>query len=83
MNSYNRLNLMKIKFVKTIRADLDKPRLQEVWSRVYREHQCYAVEQIEKTSDKYSNLVLDDGDIILQVPVSAYEICENQLTNTV
>lgn len=73
---------MKIKFVETIRADLDKPRLNEVWPCVCREHEYYTLEKIEQTSDIYSNLVLTNGDAILQVPNSAYEICVNPLTHT-
>ena len=63
---------MKIKILKNIDIDIDKTRLQEVWPKYLSKNDIFDVEKVESISDSSVNLVLSDGDILLEVPKTAF-----------
>lgn len=63
---------MKIKILKNIDIDIDKTRLQEVWPKYLSKNEVFDVEKVEFISDVSANLVLSDGDILLEVPKTAF-----------
>lgn len=63
---------MKIKILKNVDIDIDKTRLQEVWPKYLSKNDIFDVEKVESISDASVNLVLSDGDILLEVPKTAF-----------
>lgn len=63
---------MKIKILKNIDIDIDKTRLQEVWPKYLSKNDIFDVDKVEFISDASVNLVLSDGDILLEVPKTAF-----------
>lgn len=63
---------MKIKILKNVDIDIDKTRLQEVWPKYLSKNDVFEVEKVEFISDASVNLVLSDGDILLEVPKIAF-----------
>ncbi len=63
---------MKIKILKNIDVDIDKTRLQEVWPKYLSKNDILDVEKVEFISDASVNLVLSDGDILLEVPKTVF-----------
>jgi hypothetical protein len=63
---------MKIKILKNVDIDIDKTRLQEVWPKYLSKNDIFEVEKVEFISDDSVNLVLSDGDILLEVPKTAF-----------
>lgn len=63
---------MKIKILKNIDIDIDKTRLQEVWPKYLSKNDIFDIEKIESLNDMTVNLVLSDGDILLEVPKNAF-----------
>ncbi len=63
---------MKIKILKNIDVDIDKTRLQEVWPKYLSKNDILDVEKVEFINDASVNLVLSDGDILLEVPKTAF-----------
>ena len=63
---------MKIKILKNVDIDIDKTRLQEVWLKYLSKNDIFEVEKVEFISDASVNLVLSDGDILLEVPKTAF-----------
>ena len=63
---------MKIKILKNVDIDIDKTRLQEVWPKYLSKNDVFEVEKVEFISDASVNLVLSDGDILLEVPKTAF-----------
>lgn len=63
---------MKIKILKNVDIDIDKTRLQEVWPKYLSKNDIFEVEKVEFISDASVNLVLSDGDILLEVPKTAF-----------
>lgn len=63
---------MKIKILKNIDVDIDKTRLNEVWPKYLFKNDIIDVEKIESISDIYVNLVLSDGDVLLEVPKNTF-----------
>ena len=63
---------MKIKILKNVDIDIDKTRLQEVWPKYLSKNDIFEVEKVEFISDASVNLVLSDGDILLEVPKIAF-----------
>ena len=59
---------MKIKILKNVDIDIDKTRLQEVWPKYLSKNDIFEVEKVEFISDASVNLVLFDGDILMEVP---------------
>lgn len=63
---------MKIKILKNVDIDIDKTRLQEVWPKYLSKNDVFEVERVEFISDASVNLVLSDGDILMEVPKNAF-----------
>lgn len=63
---------MKIKILKNVDIDIDKTRLQEVWPKYLSKNDIFEVEKVEFISDTSVNLVLFDGDILMEVPKNAF-----------
>jgi hypothetical protein len=63
---------MKIKILKNVDIDIDKTRLQEVWPKYLSKNDIFEVEKVEFISDASVNLVLSDGDILMEVPKNAF-----------
>jgi hypothetical protein len=63
---------MKIKILKNVDIDIDKTRLQEVWPKYLSKNDIFEVEKVEFISDASVNLVLFDGDILMEVPKNAF-----------
>ena len=63
---------MKIKILKNVDIDIDKIRLQEVWPKYLSKNDVFEVEKVEFISDASVNLVLSDGDILMEVPKNAF-----------
>jgi hypothetical protein len=63
---------MKIKILKNVDIDIDKTRLQEVWPKYLSKNDVFEVEKVEFISDTSVNLVLFDGDILMEVPKNAF-----------
>ena len=63
---------MKIKILKNVDIDIDKTRLQEVWPKYLSKNDVFEVEKVEFISDDSVNLVLFDGDILMEVPKNAF-----------
>ena len=63
---------MKIKILKNVDIDIDKTRHQEVWPKYLSKNDIFEVEKVEFISDASVNLVLFDGDILMEVPKNAF-----------
>jgi len=63
---------MKLRLLKNIDVDMDKTKLREVWPRYLHRNDVIDVDRIESLDDKVVNLVLDDGDVLLEVPKNAF-----------
>ena len=63
---------MKIKILKNVDIDIDKTRLQEIWPKYLSKNDIFEVEKVEFISDASVNLVLFDGDILMEVPKNAF-----------
>ena len=58
---------MKIKILKNIDVDIDKTKLQEVWPKYLQRNDVFNVDKIETICEDKVNLVLDNGDVLLEV----------------
>jgi len=65
---------MKLRLLKNVDVDMDKTKLREVWPRYLHRNDVINVDRIESLDDKVVNLVLDDGDVLLEVPKNAFTI---------
>ena len=65
---------MKIIMTKSVDVDIDKPRLREVWPKYLEKHDIFTVDKIEDISDDSVNLVLETGDVLLEVPRTSFQI---------
>ncbi len=65
---------MKLRVLKNVDVDMDKTKLREVWPRYLHRNDVINVDRIESLDDKVVNLVLDDGDVLLEVPKNAFTI---------
>jgi len=59
---------MKIKMLKNIDVDIDKTKLHEVWPKYLHRNDVFNVDKIETICEDKVNLVLDNGDVLLEVP---------------
>jgi hypothetical protein len=65
---------MKLKILTDIDVDIDKTKLREVWPKYLRRNDVVCVDRIESLNDKVVNLVLDDGDVLLDVPNNVFSV---------
>ena len=63
---------MKIKMLKNIDVDVDKTKLQEVWPKYLYRNDIFNVDKIESICDDKVNLVLANGDVLLEVPAKSF-----------
>ena len=64
---------MKIRIKRDILVEIEKIRLDEVWDKLlYRGNELHIDSAIKE--GKWANLTDYDGDIILNIPVDAYEV---------
>lgn len=64
---------MKIRILKNVLVEVEKPRLQETWDITLRRWDEINVENISYNG-KYADIRTWDGDIIYRVPTYAFEI---------
>jgi hypothetical protein len=65
---------MKILMLRNVYVNVDKPRLKEVWSKYLSRNDTYSIDKIEDISDDVVNLVLDNGDVLLEVPRNSFKL---------
>jgi hypothetical protein len=65
---------MKIVMIKNVDIDIDKTRLREVWPKYLSRNDVFNINKIEEISDTNVNLVLDDGDVLLEVPKNSFTL---------
>lgn len=63
---------MKIKMLNNIDIDIDKTNLQEVWPKYLYQNDIFNVDKIESICDDKVNIVLDNGDVLLEVPTKSF-----------
>ena len=68
---------MKIRFLKDITVDVEKPRLNEVWDKQYHRWDEISVEQIF-TEKKRATLQTTEGDFIVAVPTDSFEVLKEK-----
>jgi len=67
---------MKLRFKKSVVVDVQKSRLEELWDREYRKWDEINAEAINPNPDgRTSHVITYEGDVLLFVPVDAYEVC--------
>jgi hypothetical protein len=64
---------MKVRIKRDVLAEIVKTKLQETWSKPLYRWDELNVEKID-VQGKYANLTTYDEDIIVLVPVDAYEV---------
>lgn len=65
-------NIMRVRFLKTITVDVEKPKLNEIWDKTFNRWSELLVEDIFPNG-KRATLKTYDGDFILSVPLDAFE----------
>lgn len=66
---------MKIKFVKNVVVDVEKPRLNEVWDKYYCKWDIVNAESLTYNPDKKTAHILTyEGDELVFVPNDAFEV---------
>lgn len=63
---------MKILMIRNVDVDVDKTRLKEVWPKYLHRNDMFDIDKIEDISDTSANLVLDNGDVLLEVPKNSF-----------
>jgi hypothetical protein len=63
---------MRIRIVKNVDVDIEKPRLREVWPKYLHRNDIVYIDKIEQLTDESVNLILDNGDVLLEVPKTAF-----------
>jgi hypothetical protein len=64
---------MKIRMKRDVLTEVYKPKLDEVWDKqLYRGNELHVDSAI--VEGKWANLTDYDGDVILNIPVDAYEV---------
>jgi len=64
---------MKIRFIKNWCGEEYKKRLDETWDVSYSSWSEIKVEQVDVFPNKVANLIKEDGNIVLDVPVESFE----------
>jgi hypothetical protein len=70
---------MRIRFLKTITVDVEKPRIHETWDKTFNRWAELQVEEVF-LSGKVATLKTYDGDLLLNVPADAFEKMEEKRT---
>lgn len=65
---------MKIKMLKNVDVDEEFPRLGEIHPKYLVRHNIYRIDSVEILNDKVANVVLDDGNVLLEVPTDSFEM---------
>lgn len=65
---------MKIRMLRNVDADVDKTKYKEVWPKYLYKNDVLSVSKIEQITDKQVNLVLDDGDVLLEIQSTSFEL---------
>lgn len=63
---------MKILMLRNVDVDVDKPRLNEVWPKYLSRNDMFSIDKIEDIGNDVVNLVLDNGDVLLEVPKNSF-----------
>jgi len=63
---------MKILMLRNVDVDVDKPRLKEVWPKYLSRNDMFSIDKIEDIGNDVVNLVLDNGDVLLEVPKNSF-----------
>lgn len=63
---------MKILMIRNVDVDVDKPRLNEVWPKYLSRNDSFSIDKIEEIGNDVVNLVLDNGDVLLEVPKNSF-----------
>jgi len=58
--------------------DIDKTNLKEVWPRYINRNDIYNVDKIESIDSRFVNLVLDNNDVLLEVPVDSFQCIKSR-----
>jgi hypothetical protein len=69
---------MKIRFIKNLDVDMDKTNLKEVWPRYIHRNDIYDVDRIESIDHRIVNLVLDNKDVLLEVPIDSFQCIKSR-----
>lgn len=75
---------MKIRMLDNIDVDMEKPSLNETWPKYLRRYDELSVDRIEDLNSGIVNLVLDNGDVLLEIPVNMFSVVgtENSVKET-
>ena len=65
---------MKLKITQNVDVDIEKTRINEIWPKYLQRNDILRVDKIESVSKDTVNLVLDDGDTLLNVPNTVYSV---------
>jgi hypothetical protein len=65
---------MKIVILKNISVNGENPRLGDAFSKCLSKNDIVYIDNIEILDNSYANLVLDNGDELLEVPTNAFEV---------
>ena len=65
---------MKIIILKNIDVNIDKTKLQEVYPKFLHRNDVSNVDKIETICEDKVHLVLDNGDVLLEVPNKAFTL---------
>jgi hypothetical protein len=75
---------MNIIFISKFDADIEKRNLHETWERCFfRNDVLCGVEKIESITSDTDNLVLENGDVVLNVPRVKYEVIQEKKSRRV
>jgi len=69
---------MKILMTRNVDVDVDKPRLNEVWPKYLSRNDMFRIDKVEDVGDDVVNLVLDNGDVLLEVPKNSFTYRSNE-----
>ena len=69
---------MKITMLRNVDVDMDVPRLHEVWPKYLARHDMFNIDQVEEIGGEVVNLVLDNGDVLLEVPKNSFAYTKNE-----
>lgn len=67
---------MKVRILKTILVEIQKTKLEEVWDKQFQRWAELNVESINVVG-KFANLTTYEGDVIMHLPVDAFEVVKN------